>query len=412
MHPQETCSVRASLVYDCQFLALRQFLQMKCLLVVPSLVRAGAETQAVDLANGLADRGNKVHLAVLEPRLDQQNRLGAKVQLHKLCRRAWIDRQSVKSLAHIIDDAGVQIVLGVMQYSTLYAYLAAKASKCRPGVVSAIHTTSNVGLKEELQDRLIYRHLLRQLPAVVFVCENQRQHWIERFPELKTLAQTVHNGVDPQLFQSKDFVDSARKLRGDLAIPTHAVTFACIAAFRREKGHALLFRAFARLPTDTYLICAGDGPTRGHIEQLAQELNLVGRVRFLGNVSDVRPVIAASNATVLASTAVETFSMAMLESMALEVPMIAPRIGGMDEAILPGETGYLFPVGDEYALENCLRDVAADPITATRLGRAASKLIAYQFSKQKMILGTETILRNLIRPSERTRGREEPEIQR
>ena len=61
---------------------------ISCLIVVPSLMRAGAETQAVDLANGLADRGHLVHLCSFEPQLDQRNRVSEKVKFHHIRRKS------------------------------------------------------------------------------------------------------------------------------------------------------------------------------------------------------------------------------------------------------------------------------------------------------------------------------------
>lgn len=369
---------------------------MNCLIVVPALIRAGAETQAVDLANGLAAKGHSIHLCCFEAQLDQRARVADEVHFHHVPRRSKYDLSLLPRLAEIMDKEEIDVVLGVMQFATLIAWLGARRSDRRPPVVAAIHTTLNRDLKDEIHDRLLYRRLLQSLPAVVFVCENQRDHWIQKYRRLKRVSHVVHNGVAPENFRCDEFAESASRLRADLGIPKEAILFACVAAFRPEKGQELLIDAFSRVEGDAYVVFAGDGDLRARVEALAAEHELTARTRFLGNIDDTRPLIAASTATVLASTAVETFSMAMLESMALGVPMIAPRIGGLPEAIIDGQTGLLFPIGDTARLAACMQSVVENPAAAAQMGQAAEQKVNEEFTRAKMVTGTEEVLQLAI----------------
>jgi glycosyltransferase involved in cell wall biosynthesis len=370
---------------------------MRCLIVVPSLMRAGAETQAVDLANGLSSKKHCVHLCSFEPQLDQKERLASSVRFHHVNRKSKYDLSFVADIAEIIDREDVEVVQGVMQFGVLFAWLAAKRSARKPPVVASIHTTKNRGLKDELHDRLIYRWILRTLPAVVFVCEYQRQYWIRKYPELGRVARVVYNGVDVARYRRCDFEARARNLRAELGISGDATVFACIAAFRPEKGHHLLIEAFSQLPASSYLILAGNGRTRRTVEAAVLAAGLSDRVHFLGNIPDVRPVIVASNATVLPSTAVETFSMAMLESMALEVPMIASRIGGLQEAIIEGETGFVCLPGDTKSLVTQMRFVVEHHSEVVRLGRAAANKVSQCFTFERMVTANEVVLADALK---------------
>ena len=265
-------------------------------------------------------------------------------------------------------------------------------------VVAGVHTTINRGLKQEVQDRIIYRRMLQRLPAVIFVCRHQRDHWIRKYPELQRLATVVYNGVEPQRFCQQEFMAVAGQLRAELEVPEGAFVLSCIAAVRPEKGHKLLLDAFAQVDPVPFLVFAGDGALRGEVQRYARSLGLERRTRFLGNIPDTRPLVAASNATVLASTAVETFSMAMLESMAMGVPMIAPRIGGLPEAIVHGETGLLFPVGNVRLLADCIQSLVNSPSEAARMGIAAESKVKSEFTLAEMIFGTERVLKGACEP--------------
>lgn len=378
---------------------------IRCLIVVPALIRAGAETQAIDLANGLAGKGHAIHLCSFEPQLDQRDRIAGSVRFHHVLRRSKYDWTLVQRLAALMDREEIDVVLGVLQFATLAAWLASRRSQRKPRVVAAVHTTINRGLKEEIHDRLLYRRMLRGLPAVVFVCEHQRTHWLRKYPELAPVSRVVHNGVSPERFRLEEFADAGRQLRRTLSIPEQGFVFASIAAFRPEKGHKLLLDAFAEVRDEAWLVLAGEGALRASMEAHARATGLGDRVRFLGSIPDPRPLLAASNATVLASTAVETFSMAMLESMAMGVPMIAPRIGGLPEAIVPDETGLLFPVGDTAELARCLRAVTASPSKAADMGRLAREKLVREFTFAKMVAGTERVLAEALGPTGRRRPR-------
>jgi glycosyltransferase involved in cell wall biosynthesis len=364
---------------------------VRCLIVVPSLTRAGAETQAVDLANGLASYGHSVHLLAFERNLDQLDRL-KDVTFHHVARRSKFDVSFVDGIAEVIRSQRINVILGVLLISGLVSWLASRKVQVKPRVIAAVHTTKSRGIKEELQIRLLYRRVLRRLSAVIFVCQQQRQYWIQKFPELQPLAHIVYNGVEIGQFDRREFENDGQKLLRTLGVPDAAFVFTCIAGFRPEKGHALLVDAFSKLPGKAYLLLAGEGREKARIEALVRSRGLDDRVRFLGNISDVRPLITASNATVLASTAVETFSMAMLESMALGVPMIAPCIAGLPEAIAHRESGLLFPIGDAAALAAEMQAMMNDPGSVRRMGEIAHNRVRESFTRERMLRDTERIL--------------------
>jgi glycosyltransferase involved in cell wall biosynthesis len=345
----------------------------------------------VDLANGLASYGHSVHLLAFERNLDQLNRLEG-VTFHHIARKSKYDISLVDRVAEVIRSQRINVILGVLLIGALISWLASRKVQSKPHVVAAVHTTQSRGIKEELHTRLLYRRVLRRLSAVIFVCQQQRQFWVQKFPELQPLAHVVYNGVEIGRFNRRDFEVQGQKLLRALGIPDAAFVFTCIAGFRPEKGHTLLVDAFSRLSEEAYLLFAGEGRERARVESVVRTRGLDDRVRFLGAISDVRPLIAASNATVLASTAVETFSMAMLESMALGVPMIAPRIAGLPEAITHRESGLLFPIGDAEALAAEMQAMMNDPGSVRRMGEIATNRVRESFTRERMLRDTERIL--------------------
>ena len=370
--------------------------RINCLFIVPSLKRAGAESQLVDLVNRLDSERFSKTIVVLEDNLDQIDKV-EKDSVEVVCipKRSRIDFGQVRKIAKLIDNLAIDIIHATIQYSVLIAWLAMLRVRRRPKLVSAIHTTQNVGIKEEFFDRYVYRPLLRRCDHIIFVCTHQRAYWISRYPELSDSSSVIYNGIDPQLYRKEDFRQQGDKLLKSLNMPAERFVIASIAGFRREKGHAILFKAFSGLPVQAHLLLAGDGVMRREMEELALELGIGDRVHFLGNVSDVRPILSVSDVMVLASTAVETFSMAMLEAMSMKVPVIASDIGGLCEAIEEGVTGHLVPPGNSRILLDAIRTCMGTSDLSVIQNRCR-EVVLERFTSDDMVSATEVCLLSMV----------------
>lgn len=363
------------------------------LFVVPTLRRAGAETQIIDLVNGLDSQAIRADLVVFERDIAQIDRVNQSfVTFKQFVRKGKYNFSFVRAMARYFDERDVKVIHCTMQFSLLVTWLALRFSRCRPKLVVAIHTTINVGRKEELLDQLLYRRLFRACECIIFVCHSQAQYWLSKYPELEAKSTVIYNGVDPAAYDPAKFEESGINFRREQGIPAGSRVIVNIAGFRREKGHDILIDAFATLPGEPHLVLAGDGECRKEVSQKIAFMGLEDRVHFLGNIDDVRPVLAASSLSVLASTAVETFSMAMLESLSMAVPMVATDIGGLKEAILPGITGDLVPIGDADALARAMRTILEDEQSLAAMGRQARQLIKDKFSKRGMIEATQALV--------------------
>ncbi|MBJ90402.1 MAG: hypothetical protein CMO98_11160 [Woeseia sp.] len=373
-------------------------MSINALFVVPTLKRAGAETQVIDLINGLDNQKFSKFVVVFGENVDQLDRLDTtNTKFFHIPQKSKFDFSIASRIAQIIDQYNIDVIHGTIQISLLVAWLALRQAKSKPKLTVAIHTTSNVSIKNELIDRTLYRFLFRSSDSMIFVCQSQARYWGKKFPEIVARSVVLYNGVDPDKFDRSLVKPDGNTLRESLNIPEVATVIACIAGFRPEKGHENLLKVFSTLSVDTILLLAGDGPCRKAIEYQAQKLNISARVKFLGNLDDVRPVLRISDFSVLASTAVETFSIAMLESLAMEVPVIATDIGGMKEAILPGKTGDLVRAGSETELTKKLSYYVVNKNELISMGKKGRQMVEEKFSLHQMICKTSAHLEGLVR---------------
>src|SRR5262249_2513180 len=92
----------------------------------------------------------------------------------------------------------------------------------------------------------------------------------------------------------------------------------------------------------------------------------------------------------------EGMPLAVLEAWAAGVPVVASRVGGLPELIADGQTGLLFPPGDENALARALLAILGNPSLAQRLTQAGSYRVHSQFSLARMAADYQTQYLNLL----------------
>ena len=115
------------------------------------------------------------------------------------------------------------------------------------------------------------------------------------------------------------------------------------------------------------------------LEERASTGPLAGHVRFCGHQDDV-PTALARAAVLLHCRDDEPFALTILEAMAAGLPVVAPRGGGVPEAVVDGVTGVLYRPGDADAAAASMLALLADPERARRLGEAGRALVAERFS--------------------------------
>lgn len=372
----------------------------KILFVLPSLLRAGAETQVVDLVNGLDYTEFKKYLLTFETNLEQIDRLDhAHVKFIHYLRKSKFDLGVIREIARIIDEEKIDLVHCSLQIALFMSVLGVKLSNRKPPLVLAVHTTVNVSRRDEWFDKFVYQWFMRMCSKVIFVCNAQKAYWQSKYPFLRKSSQVIYNGVDTDYFDPSKFLEIGLEFRQTLGIPQDGRVVCHVAGFRPEKGHVILLGAFSEVletVPNAYLIFAGDGPLRAVIADMVRERGIEEQVRFLGSIADVRPVLAASDISVLSSTAVETFSIAMLESLSMQVPMIGTDMGGTAEGVLHDKTGMIVPPGNQEELACALAALLIDDGKRRAMGEAGRKLVKEKFTKLNMVQETAAVIEQCI----------------
>jgi glycosyltransferase involved in cell wall biosynthesis len=237
---------------------------------------------------------------------------------------------------------------------------------------------------------------LARLDHTVHGSQAQRAFWFKSGCAAWANSSVIYNGVDSDHFQLSTSVVAALRLRTFLGVAPESLLIGSVGRLAPEKNHEVLLATLRRLReagVDANLVLAGDGPLSGSLKRRATELRIAERVHFVGELEDVRPVLAALDVFVLPSIAVESFSNAALEAMAMGRPVILSNIGGAAEMIRDGVEGYVIAPAELAArLPTVLAALHVDRRKRQHLGAAARTRAVTCFSVPAMVAGYRGLL--------------------
>jgi glycosyltransferase involved in cell wall biosynthesis len=196
------------------------------------------------------------------------------------------------------------------------------------------------------------------------------------------------NGVDASRFApTPERVRRATELRCELGIPPQAPVLGFVGRLTRDKGISELVESFLRLGhefPDLRLLLLGHSEEEDLLDvETRRCLKAHPHVILAGEVVDTAPYYALMDVLALPSHR-EGFPNVVLEAYAAGKPVVAARATGTVDAVVDGETGLLFPVGDTAALTSAVQTLLSDKASARKFGWAGQELIKREF-RQEMI---------------------------
>lgn len=201
----------------------------------------------------------------------------------------------------------------------------------------------------------------------------------------------VHTGLDPARVAGAVDEDEVETLRREMELDASLPTVGVVA---RRKDQETLLRAVARLDRPLNVLFVGI-PRDASLAALESRLPAGTRVAYSGFRDRVRPFYELLDVMVL-TTVREGLSQAILESMALGVPVISARVGGTPEVITHETSGLLFPPSDDEALARELTRLLNDDQLRGCLIEAGRATAAGPFHADSLVERTEVVYRELL----------------
>jgi glycosyltransferase involved in cell wall biosynthesis len=349
--------------------------------LLEDLLYGGTQRQALELARRLDKSRFAVELWVLRRGDDLlPATLAYGLPMMYLSRAGWVDLKSLLNLGRRLWTDPPDILMLLTVIPNIWGRLLGRLARV-PVIVGNCRGGAAPWRQHEWGLWPFAHHIL---------CNSRilKDCLIRRYGLPAARLSVIHNGVDTDFFQPAD--------RGRLR---DAPVVLSVARLVPDKDHATLLAAFSRVAGEhpgAELWLVGNGPRREFLEQKARDSGIAEQVKFLPATDDIREMYRQADIFVLSSIN-EALPNVILEAMAMGLPVVATRVGGLPEAVVPEETGLLVDPRDIDGLAASLARLLSAPETRRSLGRRGRERVLAQFSFAAMVSRHQEIWTRLLR---------------
>ncbi|CAM3863405.1 glycosyltransferase family 4 protein [Bacillus paramycoides] len=345
---------------------------MNILLMTDKLITGGAESYFCKLENNLQCESFTIYTAAGDGELYQS--LARKENFILLSRSNHL--RNIYYLRKEIYKRKIDIIHANSLRMVLYAFILQKFIKRK---IKVVYTKHNVTILEKKIPRVFRYFMNEYVNNIITVSEFEKNNLISiRVAEEK--IRTIYNGVDIEkfLFQQKK-KESVYKI-------------GILARLSKEKNHQLFVKIANVLRTrkDFLFYIAGDGPEKESIMGEIEKYGLQQSVKMLGNISEPHEFIGNMDALLLLSFR-EVFPMVVIEAMATGTPIVSIDVGGINEAVIDGESGVLIPEYCDYLFADALKELQGNEEKVNDIRVNAREKAEVYFSLTKMVEETKGI---------------------
>jgi glycosyltransferase involved in cell wall biosynthesis len=355
------------------------------LIVLTSNRRRGAEVFGAQLADGLRSTGWSIQTVALA-----SDRGGAVVDAEPLVDEppsalGRLNSKVVRELRKQIRNRRPDVVLANGSATLKYTAAALVGMRHRSAFVYASIGEPSYWAKGSLRRRL-QRWLLRRVDAIAAVSSATARQLTGAFRIPTDKVQVAYTGVPDRYLDS----NHSHRPGGDLRI-------IMVGALTREKQPQVGVQVLAELAKHhpAQLRMVGAGNLGEAVLDEAIQLGLADRVELVGSVEDVGPHFEWADVLLLTSST-EGLPGVILEAAAAGVPSVAFDVGGTQEAVIDGVTGFIVQSRDVAAAAGRLRELAEHPDRLTELGQAAKQRVRSEFRMTHAVERYEAVLTKAI----------------
>lgn len=234
-------------------------------------------------------------------------------------------------------------------------------------------------------------HLNPRIDRVVAVADAVRDD-LRRLRSDPEHVVTIYKGHDLDWY-----ADTPADL-SEFGIPADSFVIGAVANYRPRKGIEVLIEATHHLSQHVpiHLLLVGADMDKPKLKTLIDASPMRRCIHVAGFRADACALIAACQASVLASTKREGLPKTVIEAMVYGVPTVVTDTGGSAELVVDRETGFVVPPGDAVALARALQYLCEHPTEAAAMGRHGRERIDRHFNIRDTIAETLKLYQNAV----------------
>ena len=216
--------------------------------------------------------------------------------------------------------------------------------------------------------------IMKQAAKIFSISNSTTQKTLAKYNLPKEKFATITPGV------TTSFTDKINlNLRADLGYLSDDFIILVINHLVARKGVDDVMRAVAKIDDEKIkLLIVGKGPERENLENLAKELNIANRIKFMGRVDEVESYYKAANILTLTSYYdntgdIEGFGLVLVEAELRGLPVIGTNSGGIPETISDGVSGFIVGEREIEAIKEKILLLKNNPELYQKVSAAASE---------------------------------------
>lgn len=343
-------------------------------IVTGSMGRGGAEGVVASVANGLAQRGWKIHIVSLlfntcdydlEPSVECIN-------ISKEKKNQIIDTpRLVLTLRKIIKQIQPEVVFSFMVAINIVTWMATRGLKVK--YIPSERNDPDKGRNKVVKKLQTIAYAAAD--TTVFQTTRAKEYFSDEIQKRSVIIPNPLRDMPEAIYGHTKRIVTAGRLSG-------------------QKNHRLLIDAFEAIHRDYpdfSVDIYGEGSMKDELQSYIDGNGLSSSVNLCGKVDNVPECIRNAYMFVLPSD-YEGLSNALLEAMGIGLPCITTNCAGSDDAIQDGMNGLIVPVKDQKALESAMRRLIERPEQAIEIGKKARASMT-RYKVENVIDQWETLLR-------------------
>src|SRR6266853_505278 len=377
------------------------FDQPTVLHLIDSFDKGGSESQAVQLVRLLQGNGRyRILMASLNndgPLRTEIDRLDlGEIPEYKLT--GFYNLRALRQLRRFTAHLKRQQV-DILHTHDFYTNVFGMWAGAVAGVAVRIAARRESSRMRSTTRRALERASYRAATRILANCEEVRRQLTEEGVSPRKI-EVIYNGADAsRLCHSRS--GNRSEIAASFGLPTdpRRLFISIVANLRLPvKDHVTFLRAARTVsevaPQATFVI-AGEGELMNSMRLLAKELGITKQTFFLGGCSRVTELLSITEIGVLSSL-YEGFPNAVLEYMVAGCPVVATDVGGIREAVVDGETGYLVKARDHEAMAKQILRLLDAPQQARAMGILGQQIVKQKFSSEAQVRAINGLYEHLL----------------
>ncbi len=379
---------------------------LKVLQVIPKLGYGGAETGCYDIAHYLPENDCGSYIVTsggeLLKFIDKNKVKVIKLPVHS--KNPLIIFINFLALIWVILINNISIVHARSRAPAWSCLLAAKITGRK--FVTTFHGTYNFNSKM----KKLYNSVMVRSDLIIagsnFIFSHIKENYTKYLDAKKKLL-VIFRGINVDYFDPTTKLDSdEKKLLNEWQIEKDKKIILLPGRLTGWKGQEVFIEAINLVNIELgyeafYAVILGSDQGRDlykkKLIRLTEQHRLINQVKFIDHCKDMALAYKVSDFVVSASIEPEAFGRVAVEAQSMEKPIIASNIGGSNETVIDGKTGFLFESNDPKSLsKKILKVLSMDEASLQSIGKEGRKNIIQKFNVEKMCFSTYSEYKRII----------------